>query len=570
MKISYTRHSHSNEFDVSALDLHYFVNDKLYSGGIIAGNIPLVGLDFMRKYIVRILLLGLIGLVAVPASAQYPMEYRVSAGFVGGNGDFAPYYLASNRHGLLTQSLQGYVRAGLFRPMDTDKMFSYGFGADLVGGYSSSVDIDRYRYDAALGGEWGYTSYRPSAFRVQQLYAEIKYWKLYLTVGVKEYDSFITNRELSSGNLLWSGNARPIPGARIGFLDFWAIPGTKGWLRILIDIMYGKFTDDDYTRSHYNYYNSNIALHSWYHYKRFFFSTKKDEPFVFTIGMEHAAQFGGTYNPYAGGFFDEIQQQRIYKSSQNPKLAFVDFVQALVPVENAFGRIYYAGNHVGAWGVSGVYTFKNKARLKAYVQFPFEDGSGIGKLNGFDGLYGLEYDSGRKNWLSGAVVEYLDMTNQSGPIHYSPENDHPGSPVTGHVSGADDYYNNYFYNGWAHYGMGMGSPMLKSPLYNKDGYPKYLHTRVRGGHIGVTGYIAGDWKYRMLTSYRVSWGTPFIPLTSTQDDWSFLAECVYTPAKLSGWTFSAAFSCDVGSLYGNQYGAMVTVGKSGSLFNRKK
>ena len=97
------------------------------------------------------------------------------------------------------------------------------------------------------------------------------------------------------------------------------------------------------------------------------------------------------------------------------------------------------------------------------MESPWEDGSGIGKLNGFDGLYGIEYSSGNKSIINGAVVEYLDFTNQSGPIHWAP-NDFPGTTIKVQATGADDYYNNYAYNGYQYYGMSIGSPFIKSPL----------------------------------------------------------------------------------------------------------
>ena len=81
-------------------------------------------------------------------------------------------------------------------------------------------------------------------------------------------------------------------------------------------------------------------------------------------------------------------------------------------------------------------------------------------MNGFDGLWGLEYRSDHSNKLiTGAVIEYIDFTNQSGPIHWTP-NDRPGTPITSHSSGADDYYNNYIYNGYQSRGLSIGSPFV--------------------------------------------------------------------------------------------------------------
>ena len=72
-------------------------------------------------------------------------------------------------------------------------------------------------------------------------------------------------------------------------------------------------------------------------------------------------------------------------------------------------------------------------------------------MNGLDGWYGIEYKSGEQGIINGAVIEYVDLTNQSGPIHWAP-NDHD-TPITTEAPGADDYYYNYAYKGYQYYGM---------------------------------------------------------------------------------------------------------------------
>lgn len=37
------------------------------------------------------------------------------------------------------------------------------------------------------------------------------------------------------------------------------------------------------------------------------------------------------------------------------------------------------------------------------------------------------------------------------------------------ISAKDNYYNHYLYQGWQHWGMGIGNPLLPGPIYNKNG-----------------------------------------------------------------------------------------------------
>ncbi len=51
----------------------------------------------------------------------------------------------------------------------------------------------------------------------------------------------------------------------------------------------------------------------------------------------------------------------------------------------------------------------------------------------------------------------------------------------GNADGADNYYNNTWYNGYASYGMGIGSPMFPSPIYNPStDTPQHTSTTVSG------------------------------------------------------------------------------------------
>ena len=490
--------------------------------------------------------------------AQYSMDYAVSMAGNAGSGTFAPYFLSANKHGLVTHSKSGYLRAALSRDIDMSKRFSYEFGVDLVGMLSSTSPVAYYDVNQGL------LERRPrvSSFRIQQLYAGIKYRKIFISAGNRELTDPVVNFELSSGGLVWSGNARPIPQVRAGFIDFVDIPYTKGRVQIKGDIAYGKFMDSDYARDHYNYYNLYITTGALYHHKSISFRTNPDKPFVVTIGAELAAQFGGTRRYYDKGvLIDSLTM----KSPTRLK----DFLQVLVPTSgdgstNQGDQAYYYGNHVGQWNLSAQYTFKDKSSIRGYFEWYYDDASGMGKLNGWDGLWGIEYKSGRENWLSDVVVEYVDFTNQGGPLNWCPT-DYASPVLTTEATGYDDYYNNYFYNGWTHYGQSNGTPMAKSTLYNTDGYLKYKFNRMRGVHVGAMGYITPEWRYKVLASYRTSWGSLQLPLADTQHDLSGLLECHYTPAKLAGWSFSLSLAGDKGKLYGDNWGVAIGIKKSGIL-----
>ena len=477
-----------------------------------------------------------------------------------GNSELAPYYIASNNWGAITQQYSTLLDAGLFHYMTIHPdRISWGAGLQIMGGYASSAGYEQYDGN----GQFNVRQQHPARLWIQQAYVEGKYRSIFAVAGQRCKQSPIVNGRLSSGDLVWSTNSRPPVGLRAGFIDFQDIPFTKGWVQIKGEFGYFRQLDDKWLENHYNYYNHFITTGTWLHYKSLHFRTNPNQPVVFIIGAQSACQFGGTAKYYKDGQLDHT-----VKMKADAKAFWRTFIAG--SGGNSAGDSFVEGNHLGTWDIALEYNLNDGKQLRAYTQWLWEDGSGIGKMNGFDGLWGLEYRNAvGQPLIEGAVIEYIDFTNQSGPIHWTP-NDRPGTPISGHSSGADDYYNNYIYNGYQSRGMSIGSPFVKSPLYNLDGYMRYRDNVLRGFHIGLKGYLASDWRYRLLGSYRKAWGTPLLPRVGSVDDFSMALDVQYHPEyKLKGWVLNATVAMDHGKLYGNNWGGMLGITYRGaSNFNK--
>ncbi len=486
------------------------------------------------------------------------VNYHVGVVMNAGNSELAPYYISSNNGGCLTQQYSALATARLWHELDSAKRFSWGAGLEAWGGYASSAGYQRY----AGNGQFEVQQQHPARVWIQQAYVEAKYRSIFAVAG-QAYKSSPIVSSLSSGDLVWSDNARPPVGLRAGFIDFQNIPFTRGWVQIKGEFGYFRELDDKWLENHYNYYNHFITTDLWLHYKSLHFRTNPRQPVVFTIGAQSACQFGGTAN-----YCKEGQLDRTVKMEADAKAFFRTFIAG--SGGNSAGDSFVEGNHMGTWDIALEYKLATDHSLRAYTQWLWEDGSGIGKMNGFDGLWGLEYrNAGGQQLVEGAVLEYIDFTNQSGPIHWTP-NDRPGTPITSHSSGADDYYNNYIYNGYQSRGMSIGSPFVKSPLYNLDGYMRYRDNVLRGFHAAIQGWLHEAWRYRLMGSYRKAWGTPLIPRAGSVDDFSMALNIKYHPGlQFKGWVLNATVVIDRGKLYGNNWGGMLGISYSGS-FNFKK
>lgn len=496
-------------------------------------------------------------LLALSAQADdFTMHYSASIEANGGPNEFAPYYIGSLRNGTVTSARGATLDIAAWRPLDKTKRFSYSFGVEALGQYANDVD---YRRFDAKNATWHTNSESTPRVWLQQLWGEVKYRGVFLWVGMRDFQPALVNSRLSSGDLIESGNARNIPGARAGFIDFQNIPFTNGWVQIQGEIGYGKATDNGWQKSHYNYYNEHLNLGWWYNYKRCFFRTKPSQPFSVTVGMQAAAQFAGETSWYRNG--------HVYRYN-DMKLQFRDFIDMLIIRQ---GDDFWKGNHIGSWDFQARYRLKNKSEIKAYFQWLWEDGSGIGKLNGMDGLWGIEWASAKKGVISGAVFEFMSYMNQSGPIHFEP-NDHAGTDMTTQqADGRDSYYNNNWYNGYAHYGMSIGSPMFVSPIYNTNGATTtFMNNRFWGMHAAVEGFVMPSLSYRVMASYRRFFGTLQVPAVNPTNCVSAFLEASWALPKVPGLQVNAQIAIDCGnSVYGSNFGAMLSVKYSG-IFNFKK
>lgn len=515
---------------------------------------------------VAVLLISLFSISLAKSEYSFNVGASLNAGI--GSNEFAPFYLRANDHGKLTQSKNFQLDIWATDSLDLSKRFDFSWGVEALGGYASKTEY--MRWDPTIE-QWQPNPQGPAPIWIQQLYGEVKWRCLFLSVGLKDYNSAFVYQNLSSGDLLWSGNSRGIPEVRIGFVDFQDIPFTKKWLQFDVALSYGKFIDTKFINNHFNGWNGKKNPGGFWTYKRASLRTNPDKPFSFHAGIQMTGIFGGiTYY-----YFDGQETKRI-----NNYNGFKDFFQILLPFWGDEREGYRVGDTKGTWDFAARYRFKDGESLRAYVQWPWEDSSGIAKKNGFDGLWGLEFKLNRHWWITGIVAEYLDLTHMSGPVgfdsnyHNTPEN---GGQLSGKVAGRDGYYNNSYYRDYTNYGLNMGTPMVAGNLFytgkplfyttNASGQHPYIpesgtipYFRVRGFHIAIEGEIGPFCTYTVKYNHRKAWGdTNRYTLTHPVEADSFMAGATYGFSKIPGLSLSAVFGFDKGNYFSNAVAGMVTL-----------
>lgn len=462
------------------------------------------------------------------------LSYRIDVFGSAATGDETPFWLVSNRHGIVPlDANNGYLNPGAFYRASFGKGFRFDAGLDLV------ATTSRYRN-----------------VYIQQLYAELGYRSLLLTIGSKERTNSLWDEALSSGDMVQSPNARPIPEINLSMPRFTVIPLTGGWLQVKGDFAVGRSFDNAYLEQYASegqYYTKSVL----WHHKSIFFrikDTRNSFPLSLELGVRHWAQWGGT----------STDPEMVNPKQPDSLKDFAKIVFAESGGENATAsdKVNVLGNHYGSYDFRLAFTKEDWA-VAAYYQHYYEDKSGMTMDNGTDGLWGLQVDLPKLPWLKRVVVEHLNTKDQSGPFHYI-WYDHDKYP--GHGGGRDDYYNNGEYKtGTSYFNRGIGSPLLLSPEYNKDGILEFWHNRVRAWHAGLEGSLSGQVDYRVLFTRTSSWGTAMAPTLNIKESTSALVEITYRHPRLEGWTFTGSLAGDAGSYVDEGIGFGLRVSKQGLL-----
>ena len=457
------------------------------------------------------------------------ITYDLTTEVAVGTGDYTAFQLTTNRHHVLgTRPNTGYLRGAVNVEHAFTKDLTLSGAIDAI----AAVHADHKAY-------------------LQQAYVNLSWKSFFVEAGSREQGQVVRDDLLSTGSFVKGTNAKPIPQVHVGTKGFWTVPYTKDWLQINFDFGYGKFMDNSYHKDKFYQEgsgNTRYTTGTYYHQKHLYFRSNPTKRIFGIIGIEHAVQFGGKQYSYEDGNLISKEKPTNLKA----------FWRAILPTgdsqyfENGSMEDWVYGNHIGVMTYQIGWNIDKDHLLQAYLDNPFEDGSGIRKGNGWDGLWGLQYTNKKDGiqYIRSAVFEYFQSTNQSGPIHWD-SGDYPEpirSQITDFVTGVDEYYNHGFYDGYAHWGMTPGNPLITSPIYNKEGYMGFRDNRVKAWHIGMNGEITDRLSYIVKGSYREGWGTYYVPIAPKHHSFDAMLQGIY---HLGPWQFSAAYAFDKGNTYGD-------------------
>ncbi|KYG82586.1 capsule assembly Wzi family protein [Roseivirga echinicomitans] len=382
-------------------------------------------------------------------------SFVVKQGLISSTNGTLPFWMQGNNSQRFKNGERNFVYSSLFFTKDISKTnnLNYFYGMEWSGVTSDKV------YGSLI-----------------QNYIGLSYSSFIFTVGQKE-ELLGYNPVLGFGNLVNGNNSRPIPKLSLQTRDWF--PLIRSFLSVKGYMAHGWLEADRH--------QSGALLHEKYlHFK---FKTES-LPIQFNFGITHNVQWGG--------------QNR--QNNLKQPTGFSNFMRILLASkgnDNALDtdKINALGNHLGTWDLLLKITINENWSIENYIQWLWEDGSGLKPKNWNAGTYGLSINQiDELGFLSKIGVEIVNTSNQGGSL-------------SGLGAGPDNFLNNSVYrNGWTYNNQLIGSPIFLI-INPENSLGNTINNVISGLSLYSQGHIR-NFKYTLSFRKFVNSGTKHIPLNT--------------------------------------------------------
>jgi hypothetical protein len=406
-------------------------------------------------------------------NSQQKNNYKafLSAGFWGTSNGTIPFWMRSMQHGSI--------------PSD-------GISLSLAGGAFKEYKINTSQQlmDWGAGFEGRFNAGNHTQFILIEAYAKVRLSIFELKGGRYRDQIGLVDSTLSTGAFSVSGNALGFPKIEAGIPHFWNVPLTKGVIAIKGNLAHGwAGTQTLKSGESYPVLVSEIDayIHQLSAYGRI---GKTNWKIKLYGGLNHMAMWGNEEKIFPG-----------WDLSQFETFKYVVIGKAYGTASVPKSKI---GNHLGTIDQAMEWKFK-RVLLTGYHQFFYDVGALAKLANAKDGLWGISIKNQQTktngfHWNK-FLLEFFNSKSQGGEIDSKPR-----------TSGAENYYNNFlYYTGWTYKGNNIGSSLLTTKKYIKEGYPAtpyqyFPNNRVVAVH-GGTELQFGPWLCKGLLTYSLNYGT---------------------------------------------------------------
>jgi hypothetical protein len=354
--------------------------------------------------------------------------------------DGSPFWMHSNQRGRIDEltNFSGLISGHSKYSINEKTYITAGVGLLYQDGFTDKLQLDESYL--SLENDW-----------------------LMVSLGRKQHRELYNGLGATNQNILWSINARPLPGISILMKEpvyFWR-EGGLGFKASIEEFM--------------NFDNTYIVDYR-VHHKSFHIIFDKVSIIKLTFGLQHFAQWSGTSPIYGELPNDWEAYKNVFMGKEGNDVVGGEELNAL-------------GNHLGSYEIYLDTKFKNY-NVQLLYNHLFEDGSGRVLANTPDGRYGIFIEDQEKGkWFDSFIYEFYYTRNQS-----------KNSPTT---DGADNYFNNNLYRaGWTYENRILGFPFITLD----DERFRINTNNIIAHHIGISGLAFDNYSYKFLISYRKNYG----------------------------------------------------------------
>ncbi len=456
----------------------------------------------------RYILTLLFSLSILQSLAQIELpEYSAEVGLSSQLSKKKPFYFYTQKDGKCTTSpAPVYSTLMLTSGLDTSKNFYINYGLE-----------GHFRYSEHIESE------------LVQAFTDIKFHFIKFLAGMKSETYESPQTKLTSGPMLFSRNAKPIPRVAIASDGWIKIPFTQNYAKIKGYISHGWLNDERYVK------------HTYLHHKYAYIKFGGKLPVNIYYGLQHAALWGGT-SPRYGKLPNDMEA---FSDIIIPGNGDTSELNILHETRNTLG------DHRGSHNF-GIQVKHNNYNFDMYLQTIFEDKSGIWFNNFPDGLWGIRIKNNNPevHWFNEIVYEYLHTKHQGG--------------VKIDTIAQGYYYDNYFNNGlyqsgWSYHGFTIGHPFINA--FNEN---SVLNNRVQAHYFALSGKLAQHITYLTKFSFGENYGEYLSNFKKKQHFTCLMGLKIALKTAQSFIQIEAALDYD--EIYGKNFGIKAAFIKRGLLF----
>ncbi len=359
-----------------------------------------------------------------------------------------PFWFYSNQRGRIseTTSVSGLLQGKVTYELSDNSNIEFGGGIYYEDAFNDEIFID-------------------------ELYAALDYKWLEIIAGSKQKAEVYNGLSASGESILWSLNARPVPGLQIKTAEpVYFSPGGN----LAFEGSWNEYYLGD------NQGAEKVRLH----HKELSLIYRFGAGWTAKAGLQHFVQWGGRsefFGEQPAGLTDYLRIISGRKGGENSSQTDQD---------NALG------GHLGSWELYITKETRGFTYQFIYNNL-FEDGSGSRLANTPDGRYGFFVENRDQNQLINSFIYefyYTREQSQTGPHLY------------------DNYFDGGVYAfGWTYKGRIIGVPFFS---YDSE-LNEVVNNKFLAHHVGFAGQFSTSietFPYKVLLSYAHNEGTYFSKL----------------------------------------------------------